>query len=173
MRTSQQWWTETKADPVKLTTWLRKQYHGECTAAGRIDEMSMECADPGDRDILMTIADQERYHAKLVKELLDVRNIDIGEHDTEARYWSRVKAATVSFEDRAAIATLAEGMRLERIRVISSDEGAPADIRDVFRIILVDEEWHEKAFAKMTDPATVEKLRPYHNLGREVLGLER
>lgn len=172
MKTSQQWWAETKADPEKLTTWLRKQYHGECTAASRIDEMAMECTNAEDRDTLMVIADQERYHAKMVKELLDAREIGVGEHDAEARYWSQVKASAVSFEDKAAVAALAEGMRLERIRAIVCDTVAPDDISKVFNIILIDEEWHEQAFAKMTDPSTIEKLRPYHNLGRELLGLE-
>jgi hypothetical protein len=96
----------------------------------------------------------------------------VGQHDAEARYWSQVKSAAIGFEDKAAVATLAEGMRLERIRVIAADLDAPADIRQVFATILEDEEWHEIAFKDMTTSSAIEKLRPYHNLGREVLGLE-
>ncbi len=171
MKTSQQWWIETKADPAKLNDWLRKQYHGERTAAERIEEMAMEAL-PVYQPNLMLIAAQERQHAEWVLDLLLSRGIDVGTHDEKARYWSQVNAAAVGFQDKAAVATLAEGMRLERIRVIAADHHAPADIRKVFQDILVDEEWHEQAFGEMTTAANIEKLRPYHNMGREVLGLE-
>lgn len=171
MKTSQQWWAETKADPEKLATWLRKQYHGERTASERIDEMAMD-ASPIDQPNLILIAAQERQHAEWVLDLLLTRGIDVGTHDEKARYWSQVTSAAVEFQDKAAVAALAEGMRLERIRVIANDPEAPADIRKVFQDILVDEEWHERAFGEMTTAATIEKLRPYHNLGRELLGLE-
>lgn len=170
MKTSQQWWAETKADPAKLADWLRKQYHGERTASQRIAEMAME-GHPAHQSNLLLIAEQEEAHAEWVFDLLTARGIDVGSHDEKARYWSEVTAAAIEFEDKAAVATLAEGMRLERIRVIAADPEAPEDIREVFAKILVDEEWHERAFADMTSAATVEKLRPYHNLGRQVLGL--
>lgn len=74
--------------------------------------------------------------------------------------------------ENEAIAALAEGMRLERIRVIVGDESAPPDVRFAFERILHDEEWHERAFTQLAKPETIEKVRPYHTLGREVLGLE-
>jgi uncharacterized ferritin-like protein (DUF455 family) len=171
MQTSQAWWAAVKADPAKLETWLRKQYHGEVTASYRIADMAMEST-PEQRTTLMAIADQEMTHASMVLTLLAARGLDVGQHDAEARYWSQVKSAAIGFEDKAAVATLAEGMRLERIRVIAADLDAPADIRQVFATILEDEEWHEIAFKDMTTSSAIEKLRPYHNLGREVLGLE-
>jgi len=170
--TSRQWWAEVKQDPTKFNEWLRKQYHGEVTAAIRIRAMADETIDAGNKRTLETIAGQEEQHALWVKELLDNRNIDPGQHDESARYWGEVNAAAIGFENKAAIAALAEGMRLERIRVIAADEDAPPDVRFTFERILHDEEWHERAFTKLTSPEAIEKVRPYHTLGREVLGLE-
>lgn len=170
--TSQQWWAEIKQNPTKFNEWLRKQYHGEVTAASRIRAMADETVNAEAKRTLEVIASQEEQHALWVKELLDNRNIDPGQHDATARYWSEVSAAAVSFDDKAAIAALAEGMRLERIRVIVGDESAPPDVRFAFERILHDEEWHERAFTQLAKPETIEKVRPYHTLGREVLGLE-
>jgi len=170
--TSQQWWAEVKQDPAKFNEWLRKQYHGEVTAAVRILAMAADTINADNKRVLEQIARQEEQHAAWVKELLDNRNVDPGQHDESARYWGEVSAAAITLEDKAAIATLAEGMRLERIRVIVADEAAPPDVRFTFERILHDEEWHERAFAKLTSPEAIEKVRPYHTLGREVLGLE-
>lgn len=170
--TSQQWWDEIKQDPTKFNEWLRKQYHGEVTAASRIRAMADETVNADAKRTLETIAGQEEQHAMWVKELLDNRNIDPGQHDESARYWGEVNAAAIGFENKAAIAALAEGMRLERIRVIAADEDAPPDVRFTFERILRDEEWHERAFTKLTSPEAIEQVRPYHTLGREVLGLE-
>ena len=157
MQTSKQWWDATKKDSALLAEWLRKQFHGEVTASSRIAEMAdgrsqMECR------VLYCIAAQEVQHAVWVHELLINRGIDPGHHDEKARYWKQVQPASFDFEHKAAVATLAEGMRLERIRVIAADEEAPADIREVFRKILVDEEWHEREFAKMTNDAVIEEV---------------
>ena len=115
--TSQQWWAEIKQDSTKFNEWLRKQYHGEVTAAVRILAMADDTINADNKRVLEQIARQEEQHAAWVKELLDNRNIDPGQHDESARYWGEVSAAAITFEDKAAIATLAEGMRLERIRV--------------------------------------------------------
>jgi rubrerythrin len=172
MKTSEQWWNEVKNDQTKLHEWLLKQYHGELTAAQRIFDMQFDDTSPDHAGVLAKISLQESTHASWVADLLVSRGIDPNDHTGTMRYWNQVEDAAISFESKAAIATLAEGMRLERIRVIAADEDAPEDIRNVFRLILVDEEWHEKAFASMTNQESIEAVRPFHNLGKEVLGLE-
>lgn len=172
MSVSEIWWSDVQASPEKLSTWLSKQFHGEQVAALRIRNMAAEAVADNHAKTLRVIADQEQRHADLIRGLLTSRSIPLGEHDTGARYWAKVQPETLSFNDKAAAATLAEGMRLERIRAIVASPDSPEDIRNVFKEILVDEVWHEKAFAAMTTPASIEKVRPNHNLGREVLGLE-
>lgn len=172
MRTSQQWWEDTKKDPELLAEWLRKQFHGERTATIRIVEMSTNTTNAEFFKTLRKIAAQESKHAFWVKGLLTARGIEPREHNENERYWKQVQPSMLDFEHKAAVATLAEGMRLERIRVIAADEDAPPDIREVFAKILVDEVWHEQAFAQMTTQTAVEAVKPFHGLGREVLGLE-
>ena len=70
-----------------------------------------------------------------------------------------------------AVAAHAEGMRLERIRVIADDESAPVDIRDTFTKILKDEVWHEKAFTNLSTPDALGATMGDYKLGREALGL--
>lgn len=62
-------------------------------------------------------------------------------------------------------------MRLERIRAIASDETAPADIREVFAKILPQEEFHARAFKKMTTDDMYAATADSHELGRVALGL--
>lgn len=172
MRNSEQWWQEVKSDPEKLHEWLRKQYYGEVTAASRIRYMARG-ANLMDQRVLNVIAKQEETHAEWVRELLRAREItDPEKHDGAKKYWAQVAIAAHDFPTMAAIGHLAEGMRLERIRVIARDVDAPADIRNVFIKILRDEEFHEEAFGNMTTPEAIEMVRPHHSLGRTVLGLE-
>jgi rubrerythrin len=62
-------------------------------------------------------------------------------------------------------------MRLERIRAIASDCDAPEDIRAVFQRILPQEEFHARAFRKMTSEDVYQNTTDAHELGRIALGL--
>jgi len=44
MHTTKQWWSTTKANSDLLIAWLEKQYHGEVTAADRIEKYAMSKA---------------------------------------------------------------------------------------------------------------------------------
>ena len=63
-------------------------------------------------------------------------------------------------------------MRLERIRAISSDATAPADIRAVFAKILPQEEFHARAFRRMASEAALLQTEGQHKLAKMALGLE-
>lgn len=172
MKTSAQWWLETKQDNNKLVIWLKKQYHGELTAAARIREfVYSRCTDTRHASTLNTIALQEELHALWVGNLLLARGISPEPLDIEARYWKAVENEAQTFESAAAVAALAENMRLERIRVIANDQSAPDDIRAVFEKILPQEIWHEKAFREMTDQTSIDKVTAAHNAGVESIGL--
>lgn len=173
MMTSETWWAKTKSSPAALEAWLRDQYRGESTAAGRIEALRDAFAEPGSRAhrILGVIAAQERKHAAWVGELLAARGMPVSVADEAERYWPEVVRVVSDLETGAAVGAHAEKMRLERLEVIANDEDAPPDIRAVFRRIIPDERFHERAFRTMAGDAALRKTANAHALGRAALGL--
>lgn len=172
MRTSEQWWNETKSDPEKLIQWLRKQYHGEVTASARIKKYALtSCTDEALKGTLELIAAQELQHAAWVGSLLQSRGINPQVLEKTDRYWDETLKDIRSFETATAVAAHAEAMRLERIRVIANDEEAPTDIRRIFSRILVDEEFHERAFRQMAGQEAMSQTMMSAQRGRAAIGL--
>jgi rubrerythrin len=175
MRTPQQWWDEVKVDQAKLIDWLKNQYHGEMMAAGRIQTLFLDDLiklTPEQTSTILRIAKEEFTHARWIKKLLNARGITAEVLIKEERYWNKVlPEGQASVEELAAIAHLAETMRLNRIQVIAEDKTAPHDIRKVFKKILPMELNHAKWFAEMTTEACVDAARDNHNLGLNALGL--
>lgn len=175
MRTSQEWWNEVKNDPVKFNEWLIKQYRGEVTAVNRIRVFKENFATrERDRIVLDQIINQEIQHANWILDLLESRAVRPALwlfEEAEKRYWKDVLPGIESFETGSAVAAHAEKMRLERIRVIAGDEDTPDDVRDVFKRILSDEEFHTLAFTVMSSPDALEATRHDHERGMEALGL--
>jgi rubrerythrin len=176
MKTSQQWWDEVKSDEMKTKAWLRRQWRGEVTASFRIQRLAKQFTDEESQEhkILNAIAHQEEQHASWIKELLDARGIEVDGTDiasAENRYWAETLPGIKDFTTGTAVAAHAEGMRLDRIRVIANDKQAPEDIRDAFTKILKDEVWHEAAFTKLSTPEAMEETRHNHRAGLEALGL--
>ncbi len=173
MKTSEQWWRETKSDPDTLRAWLFDQYRGEATAVGRIEALRDRYAATAPRAhrILTVIAGQERKHAGWVAELLRARGIEPRIEDKPTRYWSGPLAAIGDLQTGCAVGAHAEAMRLERIEAIASDETAPADVREVFRRILPEERFHERAFRRLAGASALEATRGAHRKAREALGL--
>lgn len=173
-RDSARWWEETRGDSERLVDWLFDQYRGEVTAAGRIECLRDAHARPGSRAhrVLTVIAGQERRHADWVAGLLKARGLEPEVRgEPESRYWARTLPGIADLETGCAVGAHAERMRLERIEVISADASAPADLRDVFTRILVEERFHERAFRALATPESLERTREAHALGREALGL--
>jgi rubrerythrin len=176
MKTSAGWWQTVKADPELLLDWLRKQYHGEATAAVRmrdfLNRYGEQARDPRWVATVEEIARQEELHASWVGELLGAR----GEEptiipDKAERYWQATLPGIESWESGCAVAAHAEAMRLERIRVIAADLDAPADIREVFARILPQEEFHERAFRAFASDEALTAALEGHAAGAEALGL--
>jgi hypothetical protein len=163
MKTTAQWWVETKNDEEKLAQWLRRQYVGELAAVNLLSEMMLKFgADMTEEQWENThkVMLQEATHAKWMKGLLDVRGITV-EKDADAtrRYWQEVLPSVDDFEKASAAAHDAERMRLYRIREIANDANAPEDIRATFQRILPHEEWHEEVFASMRGDARLDEAR--------------
>lgn len=172
---TQEWLTKILSSKEELHHWLERQYIGEVTAAERIENLPWVFILPKDKRItLYNISADERKHAKWVKGLLEARSIPIPEiKNAEDRYWKPVlEGSTDSFEELTAAGHHAEGMRLVRIRALADCEGIDQDIRDVFKRILPDEIFHEKAFGGLSTPEALEKMSVKHQEGLRLLGLE-
>lgn len=172
MRTSQQWWADTKSDTKLLADWLVKQYRGEVTASRRILAF-VERFEPAGRArrTLEVIAEQEAMHASWVLDLLKARGVDPSTEGAEERYWKETLPEIESFETGAAVGAHAEAMRLERIRVIAADREAPQDIQLTFVRILGDEVFHERAFREMAGEEAMARTQGSHERGMALLGL--
>ena len=105
--------------------------------------------------------------------MLVTRDIQIPviEH-AEDRYWKPILSELDTFEKTAAAGHHAEGMRLVRIRALADSDKVDNDIREVFRKILPDEEFHEVAFGKMSNDEAIKHMQDKHEAGLELLGLE-
>lgn len=172
---SNEWWSNVKANETTLHSWLKDQVHGERLAAKRLAEWHNAFNGPAFyKRGLDTIAKQEAQHAEWIAELLATRGIADEPRDKDDRYWKETlpeEFLAMPEQELAAIGAHAEGMRLERIRVIAEDNTAPADIRSVFVKILVDELFHEKFFRKMAGAEAMAKAKDNHDAGRKALGL--
>lgn len=162
-----------KSDSKLFDDWLVKQYRGESTAAARILAfIDRFVIDDDVKARLALIAEQERRHAMWIKALLRKREIEPSVTDAETRYWRETLPAIDSFNTGAAVAAHAEAMRLERIHTIVDDVTAPVDVREVFKLILIDEIEHERTFRDLAGQHALDMTANSHERGRAALGLE-
>lgn len=169
---TQQWLDKVTSSKDELHHWLERQYIGEMTAATRISNLAEDAPEKFCR-LLYKIATDEAQHAEWVEELLVTRGIQLPEIEhAEDRYWKPILSELDTFEKTAAAGHHAEGMRLVRIRALVESDKVDSDIREVFRKILPDEEFHEKAFGRMSDNEAIKYMQDKHEAGLEMLGLE-
>jgi rubrerythrin len=172
MKTTQQWLSEVKASPDKLTHWLQRQYIGEALAAERIQSLA-DVTNNRNKHLLERIAHDEVKHCEWVAELLTARGIKLPVATYEGmRYWEPILQNLHTFSEIAGAGHHAEAMRLVRIKALASDIDIDEDIRNVFAKILPDEEMHSKAFASMSTADAIETTRLLHSAGLDLLGLE-
>jgi rubrerythrin len=172
MKSTKQWWKETKNNNSEMTRWLLAQYHGEVSAAQKIEQLRDQYAAPLARahKILSIIAEQEKLHASWVLTLLQNRGINPSKQHKD-RYWSKTLAGISDLETGCAVGAHAEKMRLERIEVIACDSEAPSDIREVFQKILPQELFHERAFRELSTREALSQTKTAHEEGKNALGL--
>jgi len=174
--TSKKWWEATKADPKKLEAWLKAQYHGEMTAALRIQEIWLTLP-PYTRmsKTLQKIYMQEWKHGNWIAMLLKARGLDAALIEgKKERYWKKTLPKNyldMSFKKLMAVGAHAEKMRLERIKVIANDKTAPQDVREVFKNILPDERFHERTFRRWAGISEYISALKNHQKGKNALGL--
>ena len=173
MKTSQEWWDETKKSPEKLVNWLKNQYHGEAVASERIRQFILPNMEGKFQFMVEKIADDEDRHAQWIGRLLENRGITAEILKKEERYWKEVMTEDFTSDGNyaAAVAAHAEEMRLERIKVIMEDTEADVDIVDTFKNIYKDELFHAKGFKLIAGDEYYSKASENHAKGLEALGL--
>lgn len=173
MKTSKEWWDETKASPEKLVNWLKNQYHGEAVASERIRQFILPNMEGKYEFMVEKIADDEDKHASWVGKLLLDRGITPEILQKEERYWKEVMTEdfTNNGNYAAAVAAHAEEMRLERITVIMNDSESPKDIQETFKNIYRDEVFHAKGFKLIAGDDYYNQASENHAKGLEALGL--
>jgi rubrerythrin len=173
MKTSKEWWDETKASPEKLVNWLKNQYHGEAVASERIKQFILPNMEGKYEFMVEKIADDEDKHASWVGKLLLDRGITPEILQKEERYWKEVMTEdfTNNCNYAAAVAAHAEEMRLERITVIMNDPESPKDIQETFKNIYRDEVFHAKGFKLIAGDDYYNQASENHAKGLEALGL--
>ncbi len=173
MRTSEEWWLETKKSDFKTTEWLKNQYHGEAVAAERIRKFILPHLEGKYQFMVERIADDEDRHSQWIGKLLLDRGITPEILQKEERYWKEVMTEDFSSDGNyaAAVAAHAEEMRLERIKVIMEDNSCPIDIQETFKNIYKDELFHAKGFKLIAGDDYYNKASENHARGLEALGL--
>lgn len=173
MKTSKEWWDETKASPDKIVNWLKNQYHGEAVASERIRKYILPHMDGKYAFMVERIADDEDRHSQWIGKLLEARGIKPEILKKEERYWKEV--ITEDFTENgnyaAAVAAHAEEMILERISVIMDDSTADEDIVETFKNIYKDELFHAKGFKLIAGDEYYNLASENHAKGLEALGL--
>lgn len=165
MKTSQEWWNETKADPAKLNLWLQRQCFGEEHAYKRITALAEQFGNP----TLHKIALDEFTHYSWIKKYLTDNNIStLIEHNE--RYWKEINLQFDDITQVGAVGYHAEAMRLERIKVIAADKSMP-ELAALFTKIQRDEEFHVTAFKALTTEEELEIAKIDHEQGMIELGL--
>ncbi len=173
MKTSQDWWNDTKSSPEKMVNWLKNQYHGEAVASERIRKFILPHFEGKYHFMVERIADDETRHSEWIALLLSSRGIEPKILEKEERYWKTVMTDDFSSDGNyaAAVAAHAEEMRLERIKVIMDDNNAPNDIQTTFKNIYKDELFHAKGFKLIAGDDYYNKASENHAKGLEALGL--
>lgn len=103
--------------------------------------------------------------------MLTARGLETKILDKESRYWNKTIPSIDSFESGAAVAAHAEEMRLERIKIIASDDSVDNDIRETFKRILIDEVFHARAFRSMAGDKSFTEATENHKQGMIEIGL--
>lgn len=171
-KASKDWWEKVKLDQNLINDWLEKQYRGEVLASRRISEVfgAFDLSDE-DKDIILKICKEEELHAKWIAKLLSNRGIQVEYYDKASRYWEHTFKDMDTLEDAAAVAHLAESMRLSRIQAIAEDVTAPYDIRKVMQRIYKDELGHSSRFKLLSKPDAIVRHMDNHMAGLAALGL--
>ncbi|MEY2786521.1 MAG: hypothetical protein RL277_2733 [Planctomycetota bacterium] len=174
MRTTAQWWDETRSSETRLIDWLQRQFHGEAYAVSLMHHFLALYEDDMEQWVKPNfhfIAKQEALHAKWVGQLLFKRGVQPRMLDKRERYWGEVRHHIHSFDTYCAAIHLVENMALAKDVAISAHPATPADVHEVFRRLKVDETFHAGFYGLLAKPEALEEMSVHHRRGMEAIGL--
>ena len=161
------WWTKLLANE-KLNEWLKKLYWAEIGGAQRFIDISHKY----NMDyVLNEIIEDEYNHSELVKTLLSLKNIKIGDKSTIERYWDSVYLGVDDFKTACAAAAYGEMLARNRFKIILEHPDTPNDVRFLVALILPDEEEHAKILGQFAGKDAMNKIKPFHKNGMDALGI--
>jgi len=174
------WWYSVLRDGSKLEKWLIRLYQNEFDAYYRFNDFANKyCVFEDEHWYLFKfLAEQELRHAHMVLSLIKLRGINdklpinLFTGNSPERYWDCVLPCIVDLSTAAGVGALAEGLSLERMRVIISDPDTPKDIRALFEAIEPDEGVHAKVLGVLAGRHGISSVIDCHSAGLEALGLK-
>jgi len=171
------WWLAVLKDEARLNAWLVRLYNNEKDAYERfLDFARRFCKGRQNKEawyLFHFIAEQERRHAHMVLDLLISRGIvQRNNSGNSERYWSKVLPCVQCLQTAAGVGALAEGLSLERMRVIISCKETPGTIRKMFLEIEPDESVHARTLADLAKKHGIRKVIDCHSEGLIALGLK-
>jgi len=185
-RTSYDWWAGVLMTPGKLEDWLKRQYHSEASAVNRIGKLKEKAEAVGVREgiegsnwyeweaLLKMISDDEAKHAGQVAKLMLMRGLEpkiLTEH--RSKYFSKFQEnMDTSVLGMTAVAAYAELTSLTRFQAIMAHPETPIDIRNEFKTILFEEEFHYAAFRRLAGDAAMERAKFRHQQGLQAVQIE-
>lgn len=107
-KTSAEWWAEVRVSPELTLDWLKKQYHGEITAASRMRDFiyryGEQAKDPKWIATVSEIAQQEEAHGGWIGNLLQARGVTPATiPGRTGRYWDATLPGIESWESGCAV----------------------------------------------------------------------
>ena len=143
---------EMKRDPMWLTGWLDGQHTGELNAVASMEALLAAFrAQPekGKQALLVErVVAQEKNHVELIGQLLKSRGVAPRMPDH-----TEVLPGMDETGRGCAIASRAEAGPAGEIRIIVTDPETADDVRRVFSKVLMEESFHERAFAHLAGEA--------------------
>ena len=133
-----EWWLKVLQEPARLNAWLVRLYHNEKDAEQRFRDFAEAFCqgDEGAWHLFVFISLHEKRHAGIVADVLTARGIfERGKLTGTERYWGQVLPCVIDQSTAAGVGALAEGLSLERMRVIIRCRETPEDLRAMFEKI--------------------------------------
>lgn len=175
IQATKNWWNKCLNDPEKLEHWLVALYNNEKDAEARFTSFGITyCYNDNEAHrTFMLIAEQERKHAIMVEEIFKNRNIKLyNKSSNDGRYWRNTLPCICDMQTAAAIGAYAEGLSLQRMRVIIKDPNTPNDLKRLFEVIEPEESYHAKILEKIATKYGMKNVKNCHDKGLEELGLK-
>lgn len=159
------WWQRTTADESKLIQWLKKLHTTEISGYTDYQEF-IKRFDVDDRTfrIFTNIGQDELKHGGLIEGVLSDRGFGLDPAAPKSSYWEEMNTNIIDLPTAAAVNYFGEALAAFRFEVIIDLPNTPADVREILRVILPDEQFHRQTLRHLAGDDLLEELREKHDL---------